>query len=104
MRNFSTDSFSADEKLQYVVVLKYASDLTCSSIKNYTVDGEVMVYMAFNGMEALYENSKPFSNFLKKQGLEALLKKTNLKLREKHKIFPHVRSVRVHSTFCRDYI
>jgi len=73
-------------------VLKYASDLTCSSIQNYTVDGEVMVYMALNDMEALYENSKPFSNFLKKQGLEALLKKTNLRLREKHRIFPHVRS------------
>jgi hypothetical protein len=41
-------------------------------------------------MTALYENSKPFMKFLKKQGMDNVLKKTKLRLREPHTIVPHV--------------
>ncbi|KDR66055.1 hypothetical protein GALMADRAFT_232756 [Galerina marginata CBS 339.88] len=39
--------------------------------------------------DALYENSKPFSNFLKKQGLDGILRKEKCRLREQHTIVPH---------------
>lgn len=42
-------------------------------------------------INALYDNSKPFSNFLKKRGVDAILRKTELRLRDKHAIVPHVR-------------
>lgn len=49
-----------------------------------------MMYLISGDMDALYENSKPFSKFLRKQGLENTLRKMQLKLRETHTIVPHV--------------
>jgi len=49
-----------------------------------------MIYFLADDMNALYENSKPFSKFLKKQGLDGILQKTKLRLRDKHTIVPHV--------------
>lgn len=43
-------------------------------------------------VNTLYDNSKPFSTFLMKEGLEGILRETELGLREKHTIVPHVRS------------
>ena len=51
---------------------------------------ETMIYLMSSDMDALYENSKPFAKFLKKQGLENTLRQTQLKLRERHTIVPHV--------------
>ena len=42
-------------------------------------------------MEALYDNSKAFDMFLRKQGMDGILRKTNLKTRATHAIVPHVR-------------
>ncbi|KAF8800717.1 hypothetical protein BYT27DRAFT_7199539 [Phlegmacium glaucopus] len=44
-----------------------------------------------NDMDALYENSKPFATFLRKEGLPGILRETNLRLREKHTIVPHTK-------------
>jgi len=48
------------------------------------------IYLLSDDMDALYENSKPFSMFLKKQGLNEILQKAQLRLRENHTIVPHV--------------
>ncbi|EDR07431.1 uncharacterized protein LACBIDRAFT_298608 [Laccaria bicolor S238N-H82] len=53
-------------------------------------DVETMMYLISADMDALYENSKPFEKFLRKQGLENTLRQTRLKLRERHTIVPHV--------------
>jgi hypothetical protein len=45
-----------------------------------------------SGMEALYENSEPFFKYLQSQGLDHVLRKTSLRLREKHAVVPHVRN------------
>lgn len=50
---------------------------------------ENMLFMLPGDMDALYENSKPFSTFLFQQGLENILRETKLRLREKHTIVPH---------------
>jgi hypothetical protein len=42
-------------------------------------------------MDALYDNSKAFGAFLRKQGMDRILRKTNLKMRVRHTIVPHVR-------------
>ena len=42
------------------------------------------------GINTLYDNSKPFSTFLMKEGLEDILRETELGLRQKHTIVPHV--------------
>ena len=49
-----------------------------------------MTYLMAGDIDALYDNSKPFSTFLMKEGLESILHETKLKLREKHTIVPHV--------------
>jgi len=48
------------------------------------------MYLLADDMEALYENSKAFSMFLKKQGLNEILQKAKLRLRENHTVVPHV--------------
>jgi len=48
-----------------------------------------MLYLMPGDIDALYDNSKPFSIFLKKEGLEGILRETKLRLREKHTIVPH---------------
>lgn len=40
-------------------------------------------------IDAFYENYIPFTKFLKKQGLDDVLGRTRLKLRQKHTIIPH---------------
>lgn len=54
-------------------------------------DVETMISLAASSIDALYDNAKPFDAFLKKQGMERILRETNLKLRAKHTIVPHVR-------------
>ncbi|RXW14219.1 hypothetical protein EST38_g11634 [Candolleomyces aberdarensis] len=41
-------------------------------------------------MDTMYENSKPFEKYLKKEKLDTVLRATKLKLRRQHKIVPHV--------------
>ncbi|PPQ79343.1 hypothetical protein CVT26_007458 [Gymnopilus dilepis] len=52
-------------------------------------DMQRLLFAAMSDSEALYENSKPFAAYLKKQGLDAVLRKTKLRLRQKHRIVPH---------------
>ena len=42
-------------------------------------------------MDALYDNSKAFDAFLRKQRMDNILRKTELKTRATHTIVPHVR-------------
>ena len=49
-----------------------------------------MLYLMFGDIDAIYDNSKPFSTFLMKEGLEGILRETKLRLRENHTIIPHV--------------
>jgi len=49
-----------------------------------------MLSACYSDMEAFYENSQAFFKFLQDQGLDDLLRKTKLRLREKHVIVPHV--------------
>ena len=51
---------------------------------------QAILYTGSDDKEAFYENSQPFSQFLQSQGLDDLLIKTGLKLRDKHHIIPHV--------------
>jgi hypothetical protein len=46
-------------------------------------------------MNLLYDNSKPFLTYLKKQGLNSALQQTDLTLKERHTIVPHVGSLTV---------
>jgi len=48
------------------------------------------MYLLTDDMDALYENSKPFSMFLKKRGLNEILRKAKLRLQGNHTIVPHV--------------
>ena len=48
------------------------------------------MFVMLGDIDALYDNSKPFSTFLIKEGLEGILRETKLRLREKHTIVPHV--------------
>ena len=48
------------------------------------------MYLLVDDMDALYENSKPFSRFLNKRGLNEILRKAKLRLQENHTIVPHV--------------
>jgi len=52
-----------------------------------------LLYLGPDDMDAFYENSKPFMAFLKKQGLDQVLRETKLTLREAHTIVPHVRII-----------
>ena len=45
-----------------------------------------------DGTLILYDNSKAFAAYLKKQGLDRVLSRTGLKLRANHTITPHVRA------------
>jgi hypothetical protein len=54
-------------------------------------DIEIMIVLAATSMDALYDNSKAFDTFLRKQGMDRILRKTDLKMRIKHTIVPHVR-------------
>ena len=54
-----------------------------------------MVTIAASSMDAMFDNSKPFDTFLRKQGIDRILKKTNLTLRKRHTIVPHVRIFRI---------
>ena len=49
-----------------------------------------MLFLMLDGINTLYDNSKPFSTFLMKEGLEDILRETELVLRQKHTIVPHV--------------
>ena len=48
------------------------------------------MYLLADNMDALYENSKFLSMFLKKQGLNEILWKAKLRLQENHTIVPRV--------------
>ncbi|KIL61611.1 hypothetical protein M378DRAFT_166732 [Amanita muscaria Koide BX008] len=50
---------------------------------------QALLHAGVDDVEAFYENSQPFFKFLRRQGLDDLLKKTRLKLRDKHTIVPH---------------
>ncbi|OJA14610.1 hypothetical protein AZE42_07966 [Rhizopogon vesiculosus] len=52
-------------------------------------DLQLGFYLMANDMNVAYENSQAFSQFLKRQKLEDLLRKTKLKLRKTHTIVPH---------------
>ncbi|KAM6494778.1 protein of unknown function (DUF4470) domain containing protein [Amanita muscaria] len=52
---------------------------------------QAMLHGGLDDIELFYENSQPFFKFLRSQGLDGLLKKTGLRLRDKHTIVPHVR-------------
>ncbi|RXW23560.1 hypothetical protein EST38_g2287 [Candolleomyces aberdarensis] len=43
----------------------------------------------YDEMNTLYDNSKPFLTYLKKQGLKSVLRQTGLTLKEGHTIVPH---------------
>ena len=49
-----------------------------------------MPYLLPGDMDTFYDNSKPFSTFLRKEGLKDILCQMKLKLREQHTIVPHV--------------
>jgi hypothetical protein len=51
---------------------------------------QALLLGTMGAMEVFYENSKPFFEFLKNQGLDELLRKTRLRLRKKHSVVPHV--------------
>jgi hypothetical protein len=57
-----------------------------------------MVFLAASSLDALYDNSKAFDTFLRKQGMDRILLKTDLKMKIKHTIVPHVR---IHVCFTR---
>jgi hypothetical protein len=44
-------------------------------------------------MDLLYDNSGPLGRYLKKQGLDAILRETGLQLRTQHTIVPQVRAL-----------
>ncbi|OAX31589.1 hypothetical protein K503DRAFT_777457, partial [Rhizopogon vinicolor AM-OR11-026] len=52
-------------------------------------DLQIGLFLAANEMNVVYDNSKAFSQFLKQQNLENLLRKTKLKLRTTRTIVPH---------------
>jgi hypothetical protein len=54
-------------------------------------DIEKMLSHSANCMDALYDNSKAFDTYLRKQGMDGILHKTDLKMRVRHTIVPHVR-------------
>jgi hypothetical protein len=54
---------------------------------------ETRIYTLADVVDTVYNNAKPFSEFLKKQleGIDDILKKTGLTLRRKHAILSPVR-------------
>ena len=50
-----------------------------------------MIVLSADCMDILYDNSKAFDTFLKKQGMDRILRTTDLKMRVRHTIVPHVR-------------
>jgi hypothetical protein len=52
---------------------------------------DAAMIQALSDADALYENSKPFSQFMSGQGLKDVLKTTGLSLRDTHRLVPHVR-------------
>lgn len=54
-------------------------------------DIQTMIILSMCSMDALYENSKAFDAFLKKKGMDRILRNTDLKMRLRHTIVPHVR-------------
>jgi hypothetical protein len=58
------------------------------------------MYLLADDMDALYENSKPFSMFLKKRGLNEILRKAKLRLQANHTIVPHVGDQSLHLVGC----
>ena len=55
-------------------------------------DKETKLYILSDVADTVYDNSKPFSEFLKKQGINDILKKTDLTLRRQHSIISPVRT------------
>ena len=53
-------------------------------------DEETKLYLLADVIDTVYDNSKLFSKFLKKQGINNILNKTDLTLRRKHAIVPPV--------------
>ena len=74
-------------------------------------DKETKLYILSDVADTVYDNSKPFSEFLKKQGINNILNKTGLTLRRKHAIvspvrtpalleYPHISHLQIH----RDWV
>ena len=63
--------------------------------------GEGFFFSVTTHVDLGYDNSKPFEDYLKKQGLDEASEITGLKLRETHRIVPHVRASSVTSRICR---
>ena len=51
---------------------------------------ETAMISLIQDIDIVYDNSKPFSDFLRKQGVKSILQKTGLTLRDVHRIVPHV--------------
>ncbi|KAF8963713.1 hypothetical protein BDZ97DRAFT_1731661 [Flammula alnicola] len=67
-----------------------------TSMKNNNVfrdlgDFETTLFLAMGSLDIFYDNYPPFSAFLKNQGLVSILRRDNLRLRERHTIVPHRR-------------
>ncbi|KAF8953846.1 hypothetical protein BDZ97DRAFT_572842 [Flammula alnicola] len=53
-------------------------------------DFQTMLFLAMGSLDIFYDNYMPFLVFLKNQGLDSILCRENLRLRERHTIVPHV--------------
>ncbi|RXW13619.1 hypothetical protein EST38_g12235 [Candolleomyces aberdarensis] len=68
--------------------LKAAFAQSSFDIRNVASPGGSIISL-YKEMEVMYENSKPFEKYLKKEKLDIILRETKLKLRGQHKIVPH---------------
>jgi len=57
-----------------------------------------MIYLSAYSLDALYDNSKAFDAFLKKQGMDRILSKTDLKMQVRHNIIPHRNKTPLHGS------
>jgi hypothetical protein len=74
-----------------VSTVKYKNEFLTALLGATGSDIETMIILAASSMDALYDNSKAFDTFLRKQGMVRILRKADLKMRIKHTIVPHVR-------------
>ena len=58
---------------------------------DYVADVQLLSMLTIAGLDSVYDNSKAFAEFLKKQNFQEVLNKIGLVQREKHRIVPHVR-------------
>jgi hypothetical protein len=61
-------------------------------------DIQTMIYLSAYSLDALYDNSKAFDAFLKKQGMDRILSKTDLKMQVRHNIIPHRNKTPLHGS------